>query len=89
MVYRNDYSLCFVLVGGFSLNNQYPGEWACMNVWDREMSAEEVKSVTCCDQGNLVNSGTLKIAGDEDRSGEASVRELIGTASTLKFRIYH
>lgn len=68
-------------MGGFQLNQQYPGEWACMNVWDREMSADEVRTLTCRDQGNLVNSNTLQIAGGEEPFGEVTITEYIGTAS--------
>lgn len=42
------------------------GPIADFNLWDYEMTGEEIKGLTCADKGNIVNMDSLKIAGDQD-----------------------
>jgi len=40
------------------------GKLSWLNLWDREMSADQVLNLNCRDEGNIVNWNTLSVMGD-------------------------
>jgi nucleoside-specific outer membrane channel protein Tsx len=50
-------------VGGFDADQISVGLVGDINMWDYEMTADEIRSLTCNDKGNLVNSSSLQIGG--------------------------
>lgn len=60
-----------------------------MSVWDHEMSADEIKALTCQDKGNLVNEDTLKVAGGVDHYEDITETRLIGSGSKLTYISKH
>lgn len=56
--------LCNFAVGGFELDQMTTGKIANINLWDYEMTPEEISSLSWCAEGNVVNSATLQFSGD-------------------------
>ena len=52
--------------GGYQLTQTTPGQIAVFNMWDYEMTAEEVNSKTCGSGGNVSSWDTLNVKGISD-----------------------
>ena len=57
--------------GNLSIQQTTAGQLADFNMWDYEMSADEVNVTTCGPAGNVVSWDTLKKKGDAMESVKA------------------
>lgn len=71
-------------VGGLDIDEQYPGKWARMSIWDFAMSADQIKVLTCEDEGNLVNSSSLQTAGGVDHYEEITIATPVESVGMLQ-----
>lgn len=60
-------TLRLVLDGGYDKKQTVPGELADFNMWDKEMTVEQLNSKTCGVKGNIVSWSSLKERGISKR----------------------
>ena len=56
------------LGGGFSLNQMVPGQIADFNMWQREMTLNELNLLTCGTEGDVVSWNPLQEKGVSNRT---------------------
>ena len=56
--------------GGYDRKQVVPGKLAEFNMWNREMTADELNSETCGAHGNVVSWSTLQERGTAVKSSE-------------------
>ena len=55
--------LNFLIVDMFELSELMMGKVAPLNMWDKEMTEDEVKSIDCSSEGNLLSMTDTLILG--------------------------
>ena len=53
----------FLIVGMFELSELMMGKVALFNMWDKEMTEDEVKAIDCSSEGNLLSMSDTLILG--------------------------
>ena len=57
------FSVCVSSVGGFDTLQTWNGRVALINMWDYELSYEEISKFSCTSRGNLLTMDDMEISG--------------------------
>lgn len=74
-------------MGGFDTGAVVEGRTAMLNLWDHELSLENVEALSCSSQGNLLTMSNMSIGGPasfttEDVPCETGKLSIHGTSNT-------